>query len=83
MPMMAAAAPTMNVPLIATMPMTTMIQQTPSAVNMTGGGNPAGANNASVATGNTMANQAGGGGGGGGADIIPNAAGVKTLSIKI
>jgi len=76
-PIMSAAAPMMNVPLIATMPMTTMIQQNPAA-NMVGTSNPVGVNNISVSHGTTNANQSGGG-----SDIIPNAEGVKTLSIKI
>ena len=78
MPMM--AAPTMNVPLIATMPMTTMIQNPLSSANMTGGNaaafNSSGANN--VSGGVTTTNQTGTS-----SNNEPNAAGVKTLSIKI
>jgi hypothetical protein len=78
MPMM--AAPTMNVPLIATMPMTTMIQNPLSSANMTGGNagafNSSGVNNASG--GITTTNQTGTS-----SNNEPNAAGVKTLSIKI
>ena len=80
MPMM-AGAPTMNVPLIATMPMTTMIQQTPSAVNMNSGNaaalNQTGTINASSGA-TALTNQVGGT-----SNNESNAAGVKTLSIKI
>jgi hypothetical protein len=77
----AMMAPTMNVPLIATMPMT-MPMSMPMAAPMAA---PVAAPSAS-----TAATGGGGGGGGGGGtnqssnpSTQPNAEGVKTLSIKI
>jgi hypothetical protein len=80
----AMMAPTMNVPLIATMPMT-MPMQMPMPMPMQIAAPAAN----TVATGGNGGNMAGGGGGTAGANQTnnpstqPNAEGVKTLSIKI